>query len=157
MYQMAVYFVLPASIRRAESLKSRKQIIYKELFRSMGICTLASGGLWFVGPLIISRFGLDNYAINQYLVGTTLFSGIVKVLSTIGTTTIMTTGTNSDIRLMNAASWLILLTSLPLGIYGSRWGISGIIVAVTVSWMMYGAVGFILQINNIRRSLAESH
>ena len=155
MYQLAVYYVLPTRIRREELPELRKNIVYSEIYRSTIICAFFSGVLWLVGPLIIALFNLDHYQLDSDLVVAALISGIVKVFSTIGTVAITVTGTKQDLSKMSAASWVILITSLPFAIFCSRWGTTGVIISVALSWAIYGTVGFVLQLKNINRSLSN--
>ena len=128
--------------------------MFSEIYRSIIICALFSSVLWLLGPPIIALFGLEYYQLDSNLVAAAIISGIVKVLSTIGTTAITATGTKPDLRRMSAASWIILSTSLPLATYSSQWGITGIIISVALCWAIYGAFGFYLQLKNIERSLS---
>jgi hypothetical protein len=77
-----------------------------------------------------------RYVLSASLMAATLISGILKVAAAAGTATVTALAPESGVRLLSSASWGCIALAVAASFTASRWGLVGVIYAVSLGWVL---------------------
>jgi O-antigen/teichoic acid export membrane protein len=140
MLASGVGYTLFPRIRKAETLRERRRLLGTEI-RTIAIgASIAVAGAWYVAPWISDLFLGHKYDLATPLVLAALVAGCGKLLGAVGRALISALGSNADLAVYGAASWIALLAAGGGAAFGARWGVPGVIYGATaglsVRWLL---------------------
>jgi O-antigen/teichoic acid export membrane protein len=142
MLQMAVTFTVIPRMRDAVGPAERRRLLRHEMALFTVVMGPASMLIWLLAPPIAHWFLAGRYDLGPALVIATIVSGLLKVLSAFGTATVSALAPDSGLRLLSMTSWACIGIATALAFAFRPWGLTGIIYATTVGWLLRTCVAF---------------
>ncbi len=122
-------------VRNATSVSKSHRVIKNEILVFTAVALLSTATLFgLTKPLVELLYG-DKFRISTLLVVAMLVSGNLKVASALSVMSASALTSSEELRTMSALGWGAVLVAAICGFYGSRWGLPGVILGVSVGWL----------------------
>jgi len=136
MLQSGVGYTLVPALRNAESAQRRRQVIAHEA-RVVFATGLAAGvGVWLVAPFILKWVLAGRYEIGWPLMLAAIVVGALKIANSLVAAAVSALGSGRDLSRLSAIGWISIGLALVGGTIGSRWGLTGLVCGVGMSWLL---------------------
>jgi O-antigen/teichoic acid export membrane protein len=136
--QMGVGFALLPQLRAAKTVAARRRLLAKEGAVVAFVLCIGSVAIWYLTPRIVDWFLAGKYSLPPVLVLAALIVGILKVMSTLARATVTAFCSTQELAYLNVLSWLSVVGAIAGGMFGARWGLTGVIYGVGFGWVGRG-------------------
>jgi O-antigen/teichoic acid export membrane protein len=134
--QAAIGFTVVPRLRDAKSIAERRQLLRQECLIISAVIVPGTMAIWFLAPPLAHWLLAGRYVLSASLMAATLISGILKVAAAAGTATVTALAPESGVRLLSSASWGCIALAVAASFTASRWGLVGVIYAVSLGWVL---------------------
>jgi O-antigen/teichoic acid export membrane protein len=134
--QAAIGFTVLPGLRDAKSVTQRRQLLRQEGALVAAVLTLGSVAIWCMAPPLAQWLLAGRYVLSHSLMAATLISGILKVFSAAGTATVTALAPESGVQLLSGGSWLCIALATGGSFLAARWGLVGVIYAISLGWLL---------------------
>jgi hypothetical protein len=140
MLQAAVSFTILPRLRDTADPAARRRILGRELW--VVTATMIPGilAIWTLAPPLARWLLGGRYELHPALVAATVVSGVLKVYAAAGTAAVTALAPESEVRLLSGGSWLCIAVAVAGSFCAARWGLAGVIYAVSLGWLLRCAV-----------------
>jgi O-antigen/teichoic acid export membrane protein len=142
MLQMAVLFTIIPRLRDASTVAERWRLLRHEFLLLGVVMGPASIAIWLLAPRIAHWFLAGRYDLGGALIVAVIISGLLKVLSAFGQSVVSALAPDKCLRLLSSASWGCIVLAIALAFAFRSWGLTGIIYATSVGWLVRTCVAF---------------
>jgi O-antigen/teichoic acid export membrane protein len=151
MIQIGIGYTLLPGLRSCRDLRQVRSLLWRE-GRMVGAAITASvvvvPGLTLV---IAERFLHGRYEITGMLLAAVVITGLVKVWQAVASAAVQAFSTTTDMFALTVVSWLGVLAGVGGAVYGSRFGLPGLVFGVGLAWLIVSMAGSMLAVRGIRR------
>ena len=134
--QAAVQFTLIPTLRVAGDARARRAKIVREGALVFVTIAVGSVAIWLLAPPLARWFVADRYTLSHALIGATLLSGFIKVLSGFLTAVVVSCGAGRRLRLLSFFSWGSIGVSVLGAFLAAPWGLVGVIYGIAAGWLI---------------------
>lgn len=117
----------------------------------------AGVAVWYLAPWVTGAFLGDKYELAPALVLAGLVAGAGKLLGALGRALVSALGSNRDLALYGAASWVSLAAAAVGAVYGARWGVPGVIYGTTAGLLIRSLLALALGLRHVTGPERESN
>jgi len=121
-------------LKNNESLDERRRIVRHELALISLIAVPGGAIIFLVAPTLAELLTAGKYSLSTTLVGVTVLTGLGKVAYGFLAAIVRAIGTTRDLRRLNFAAWFGLAIGALAAIPASRFGLTGLVLAVGLGW-----------------------
>jgi O-antigen/teichoic acid export membrane protein len=147
--QMGVGYTLIPRLRAAGSVLDRRKLISHEAKLVSAVVIAGSLFIWLVTPLVERWLLQGKYHLTGYLLLAAVFSGVVKILNAFTRATVTALATPSELSMVNLLGWVSVALAIPAGLFGARWGLSGLIYGVGFGWLLRALTGMYYTVRHL--------
>lgn len=149
MLQSGVGYTLFPRLSAATSRRDYRRLLREEL-RTMVVVGGAAGiAVWYLAPWVTGLFLGDKYELGPELVLAGLVAGVAKLVGAVGRALVSALGSNRDLALYGAASWMALAAAGVGAVYGARWGVPGVIYGTMVGLLLRSLFALVLGLRHV--------
>jgi O-antigen/teichoic acid export membrane protein len=152
--QIGVAFTLLQKLRSATDAAAARAVLRHEIVVGVLLVAASMAGVLIVAPWIFHRFLHDKYVISPALMAVTLAVGVVRVAEGFSTTSVTALGTAQSLARISAMGWIGLVVAIGGAIFGSRYGLVGIVSGTLLGWITLSASGIVIAIGSFRQRFA---
>jgi O-antigen/teichoic acid export membrane protein len=134
--QAAIGFTVVPRLRDAKSIAERRQLLRQEGLIVSAVILPGTIAIWFLAPPLAHWLLAGRYVLSASLMAATLISGILKVAAAAGTATVTALAPESGVRLLSSTSWGCIALAVAASFPAARWGLVGVIYAVSLGWVL---------------------
>jgi O-antigen/teichoic acid export membrane protein len=122
------------SFKNNESLEERRRIVRHELMLISLIAVPGGAVILLLAPTLAELLTAGKYSLSTTLVAATVLTGLGKVAYGFLAAIVRAVGTTQDLRRLNFAAWFGLAIGAVAAIPASRFGLTGLVLAVGLGW-----------------------
>lgn len=149
MLQSGVGYTLFPRLSAASSRLDYRRLLRDEL-RTMVVVGGAAGiAVWYLAPWVTGLFLGDKYELGPELVLAGLVAGVAKLVGALGRALVSALGSNRDLAVYGAASWMALAAAGVGAVYGARWGVPGVIYGTTAGLLLRSLLALVLGLRHV--------
>jgi len=154
MLQMAATFTIIPRLRDAASVVERRRLLRHEFALFCVLMGPASVVLWLLAPPLAHWFLRGKYDLGGPLIIAMIVSGLLKVLAAFATAVVSALASENGLRLLGAVSWGCIALAVGLAFALSRWGLEGVIYAISCGWVARIVVAIGISAPHLKSSAA---
>lgn len=132
---LGVGYSLVPRLRAAGTVEQRRRLLAHEARLVGVIILLGSITIWFVTPWVEQSFLAGKYHLSGPLVAAAIFVGIVKIMNSFTKAAVTALATGSEVSVLNRLGWASVGAAVAAAVFGSRWGLTGVIYGVGLGWL----------------------
>lgn len=132
--QLTTGYAMQSRLRAAKSHSERIHLLAREGMISGAIVLVSCATLWPLSPLLVSYLLPGKYTITSDVMLAVLVGAVVKVASGFSKACVTALTTNRELAYIAVVSWLGVAISVAAGVFGSKFGLAGVIYGVTAGW-----------------------
>jgi O-antigen/teichoic acid export membrane protein len=151
MMQTGIGFTLLPGLRNAGDKAEVKRLLYRE---TTAVCVVAAGALaavFLLTPWVANHVLANRYSFSVSLLVAVVVVGLVKLWNGFAGAIVPALGTARELAALNAASWVAVVVGAAAALWGSRFGLTGLVYGVGFSWLGLAAVGTALSVRAVGR------
>jgi O-antigen/teichoic acid export membrane protein len=153
--QLGVAFTLIDKLRRAPDAAAARAVLRHEILVGLLLVIGSVGGVLLMAPLVFHFVLHDKYTISPGLMAATLAVGVARVAEGFSTTVVTALGSAEKLARISALGWMSLVVAIGGAIFGSRFGLAGILCGTCLGWLTLCAGGCVIGANSFRRRFAS--
>jgi O-antigen/teichoic acid export membrane protein len=111
-----------------------------ELALLAGMGVIATIGVLIVMPWLLEHFLAGRYAVTEQMILAVIVIGFVRICESSASAAVTALGSTRELAQLNVLGWLMVVASSVCAIWGSRYGLIGMIYGLGAGWML-GAIG----------------
>ena len=111
-----------------------------ELALLAGIGVLAGIGIIVLMPWLLEHFLHGRYAVTEEMVIAVILIGFVRICDASAAAAVNALGSTRQMAQLNALGWLMVIAASACAVWGSRYGLIGMIYGLGAGWLL-GALG----------------
>ena len=150
MLQMGTSFSLLPRLRSAQTAAAARSVLFRESALSLGVALLAAAAIWLASPLIFATVLGGKYPIDNGLIVASIVIGLARMWEGFSTTVVSALGSARGMALISAFAWACLAVAAGGAIFGSRYGLLGILWGVGLAWLLLATGGTYLAAASFR-------
>lgn len=154
MLQMAVSFTVIPRMRDARTSKDRRRLLGREIVMFVVVMGPASLMIWLIAPWLSHWLLNGRYDLGTALIVAMIVSGLLKVLSAFGTSVVSALAPDTGLHILSITSWACIVLAIGLAFVMRRWGLCGVIYAVSAGWLVRTCVAFWISLPYLKREAA---
>jgi O-antigen/teichoic acid export membrane protein len=135
----AGYSLLPR-LRRCADRTTAWRMLGGELALLAIMGVLAGVAVMLVMPWLLEHFLHGRYDVTEQMVLAVIAIGFIRIGEASASATVSALGTTRELGQLNVLSWLMVATSSVCAVWGSRYGLIGMIYGLGAGWTV-GAIG----------------
>jgi O-antigen/teichoic acid export membrane protein len=135
----AGYSLLPR-LRRCTDRDSAIRMLGGELALLAGIGVVAGIAIIILMPWLLEHFLHSRYAVTDEMVLAVILIGFVRICDASAAAAVNALGSTRQMAQLNAFGWLMVLAASAFAVWGSRYGLIGMIYGLGAGWVL-GALG----------------
>ncbi len=134
--QAAVLFTLIPTLRLAGDARARRAKLAREA--ALVFITIAAGSaaIWVLAPPVACWMTAGRYDLSRALIGATLVSGILKVLSGFLTAVVVSCAAERRLRILSLVSWGTMGVSVAAAFMTAPWGLVAVLYGISAGWLI---------------------
>jgi O-antigen/teichoic acid export membrane protein len=148
--QMGVGYTLVPRLRAAGSVVERRHLITHEAKLVTALVAAGSAVIWFVTPLIERWLLQGKYHLGAALLLAALITGIAKIMDAFTKSTVTALATPAELSLVNLFGWGSAALAIPAAVFGSRWGLAGVIYGVGFGWLIRAGTSLYITFRHLK-------
>ena len=141
MIQLGNSFTLLPRIRATTDGHSARRVIAHEGVTAVMVTGLATLAIALFGPLAFHYLLHDRYVIGWGLILVAIAMGAVRVWEGFSTTIVSALGTPHRLAQLSVVGWVSLGVAMVGVVYGSRFGLIGVLYGTLAAWLVLAAGG----------------
>jgi O-antigen/teichoic acid export membrane protein len=134
--QSAMAFTLLPRLRAAASVAERWQMLRHEGLMVSAVMVPGIIAIWFLGPPLAHWLLAGRYTFSASLMAATLISGVLKVFAAAASAVVTALAPESGVQLLSSTSWVCIALATGGCFLAARWGLVGVIYAVSLGWLL---------------------
>ena len=133
---MTLGYVLLPKLRKARTAAERNSLIVREIV--VALCLLVPSWIvtWYLVPILEALFFDQKYQLTGELVVSVIVAGTIKVFSGIGKASLDAVASTRHLEVMAVVVWVGVAVSVAGAYFGARYGLAGIVYAVSLGWIV---------------------
>ncbi len=140
MLQMGAGYSLLPRLRRCTDRHAALRMLGGELALLAGIGVIAAIAVLIVMPWLLEHFLSRKYAVSEEMILAVIAIGFVRIGESSAAAAVSALGSTRELAQLNALGWLMVIASSACAVWGSRYGLTGMIYGLGAGWML-GAIG----------------
>jgi O-antigen/teichoic acid export membrane protein len=140
MLQMGAGYSLLPRLRRCTDRSAALRMLGGELALLAGMGVIATIGVLVVMPWLLEHFLAGRYAVTEQMILAVIVIGFVRICESSASAAVTALGSTRELAQLNVLGWLMVIASSVCAIWGSRYGLIGMIYGLGAGWML-GAIG----------------
>ena len=134
--QAAVGFTIIPRLRDAESIEARNQLLKREGILMIVVILAGSVLIWMLAPYLAHLLLAGRYDLSNSLVIATVIAGVLKVFSAFATAVASALAPARNLRIFSIGSWACVAIATVASFPAARWGLVGVIYAISAGWLI---------------------
>ena len=139
MLQMGAGYSLLPRLRRCKDRAAALRMLGGELALLAGIGLIAAIGIMIVMPWLLQNFLAGRYAVTDEMVIAVIVIGFVRICEASAAAAVNALGSSKEMAQLNASGWLMVIAASGCAVWGSRYGLIGMIYGLGTGWTL-GAI-----------------
>jgi hypothetical protein len=148
--QMGVGYTLVPRLRAAGSVPERRHLIAHEAKLVSAMVVAGSLCIWIITPLIERWFLQGKYHLEGALLLAAVVSGMAKIMNAFTKSTVTALATPAELSLVNVLGWASVGLAIPAALFGSRWGLAGVMYGVGLGWLLRALTALYVTLRHLR-------
>lgn len=143
------YSLLPR-LAAAPGVLERRRLVAREARLTGAVVVAASAAVWLIAPPLQNWLLAGKYHLAGSLVAAAIVAGIAKILNAFSKATVTALATRRELSLVNLLGWLSVAVATLAAFLAGRWGLTGVIYAVGLGWLLRALTGLWFVVRHLR-------
>jgi O-antigen/teichoic acid export membrane protein len=154
MLQAGTSFSLLPRLRSVTSAAAARSVLWREGAAAMSVSTASVVVVVVAAPWIFSNLLSGKYVIGWDLIWVSIAVGVLKVWEGFSTTAVAACGSARSLVAISVLAWICLVIAAVGMVYGSRYGLVGILYGVGLAWVLLALGGTVLAVRSFKTRFA---
>ena len=150
MIQMGNSFTMLPRLRSVTSATAARAVILRETMTAAAVSVVSTIVILVAAPFVFQNLLQGKFKYEVELIVATIVVGIIKVWSGFATTVTTACGSSRLLLSISVLTWMCLMVAAAAVVFGSRYGLVGILYGVGAAWGVLAAAGTYLAIASFR-------
>jgi O-antigen/teichoic acid export membrane protein len=156
MLQAGTSFSLLPRLRSVTSAAAARSVLLREGAAAMSVSTASIIVVIVAAPWIFSNLLSGKYVIGWDLIWVSIAVGMLKVWEGFSTTIVAACGSARSLVAISVLAWICLAIAAVGMVYGSRYGLVGILYGVGLAWVLLALGGTLLAVRSFKTRFAAA-